>query len=319
MSTMRRLEMSPGEAGNLVFNQAPRPEPGPGDALIRVSAFSMNRGELGMASDPASKGRTIGWDFAGSIELPAADGSTPTRGTRVVGWRPQMDAWAEYVACPASYLAEIPDSVPDGLAATLPVAGLTALASLDKGTRLVGNRVLVTGITGGVGGFALQLAKLSGAHVVAQVRKPEQSEVAKSLGADEIIVSADGSGMEHAGQFRLIVDGVGGSMLSALVRLVAKGGTLVCYGVTGGSESTLHLYPDLFGSGGQRSIYGLTLYTEAELEPSSIGLSRLLSLAAEGRLRTDISHQVDWSEAPSIAQHLIDRRFSGKAVLTLAR
>lgn len=279
MSTMRRLFMSSGSLGGVAFGEAPRPNARPEDALIRVKAISINRGELGMAQNSESDGRTIGWDFAGVIEEPASDGSSHGRGTRVVGWRPQMDAWAEYVISPSSYFTPIPDSVSDTVAATLPVAGLTALAAIDKGTRLIGNRVLVTGVTGGVGGFALQLAKLAGARTVAQVRKPDQVDAAQALGADDVVVSSDGSGMGHVGEFRLIVDGVGGPMLGSLLPLVAKGGMLVSYGVTGGAESTLRIYPDLFGAGGQRSIYGLTLYAEAELESPSVGLSRLLAIA----------------------------------------
>lgn len=314
---MQRLIRSHGSPGHIAFDEAEIPVPSTHEALIRVKAVSLNRGELGMAADPASAGQPIGWDFAGVVEQPAADRSTPDAGTRVVGWRPQMDAWAEHVVSPAAYIAAIPDSVSDEAAATLPVAGLTALAALDKGTRLVGNAVLVTGATGGVGHFAVQLSKIAGARVVAQVRKRDQVDTMRALGADEVVVSTDGHGLGQAGSYRLVIDGVGGDFFPHLVPLVAKGGTLVSYGVTGGSEGFLKLHPDLFGGGGQRSIYGLTLYTETELESSSIGLSRLLALLERGSLKTTIARTGDWSMAAELATALMNREVTGKVVATI--
>lgn len=311
---MQRLIMSPSSEGHLAFAETERPDPAPGEALVRVTAFSMNRGELVMASGPERAGRPIGWDFAGVVERAPADGGTPAVGTRVVGWRPQMDAWGVYVVSRPDFLAEIPASIEDEVAATLPVAGLTALAAIDRGSRLVGDRVLVTGVTGGVGNFAVQLAKVAGARVVAQVRHAEQTEAARRAGADEVVVTADGAGLEGFGPYRLVVDGVGGDLFGRLVPLVGKGGTLVSYGATSGATARVQMHPDLFGAGGQRSIYGLTLYTEIEHEPSARGLARLLRLVADGRVRSEIGMARPWTEAPALSRQLLDRAFVGKGV-----
>lgn len=311
---MQRLVRSHTSQGHVTFTESDIPVPMRHEALIRVTAFSMNRGELATAADPSSSGLPIGWDFVGVVEKPAADGSTPDSGARVVGWRPEMDAWAEYVVSTAAYLATIPEAVSDEAAATLPVAGLTALAAIDKGSRLVGNAVLVTGTTGGVGQFAVQLAKLAGATVTAQVRKQEQIESIKEIGADNVVASADGSGLDRGGPYRLVVDGVGGAMLGKLIPLVSKAGTLVLYGVTAGTSAEVTLYPDLFGDGGQRNIYGLTLYTEVELEPSSNGLRRLLALLQQGRLRTEIARAENWQHAGELATALLNREVTGKVV-----
>ncbi len=266
----------------------------------------------------AEKGSAIGWDYVGAIAQTAADGSGLPEGARVVGWRPEMDAFAEYVIGDPNYISPIPDNVSDAKAATLPVAGLTALAAIDKGTRLVGDSVLVNGVTGGVGYFALQLAKLSGARVVAQVRKSEQVDFAQSVGADAVVVTTDGAGLETEGPYRLVVDGVSGPLFGKLLENTAKGGTLVCYGVTGGYDSQFSPYPALFGNGGQRTVYGLTLYTEAELQPSSLALTRLLRLVSDKKLKIPTMIEADWSETPRYAQELLDRKFTGKVVLTVS-
>ncbi len=315
---MKRIIMDLDQPGGLAFTEAPHPNPLPTQSLIKVTAFSLNRGEVGFAQSPEAKGQTIGWDYVGTIEEPAANGTGPEKGTRVVGWRPEMDAFAEYVIGEAQYCAPIPDTVSDVQAATLPVAGLTALAAIDKGDRILGHPVLITGVTGGVGYFALQLAKLSGAKAVAQVRRADQVAFAREVGADAVIVTEDGQGLDAEGPYRLIIDGIGGNLFKALLKVIAKGGTLVSYGVSGSPEVTLNLYPDFFGGGGQRHVYGLGLYGEVEIEPSSIALGRLLNLLKVGKLAVPEITQADWAETPKLAKDLLERKFSGKAVLTVS-
>lgn len=311
---MRRLVCSPEQSGALAFQNTQVPKPDVDECLVRVKAFSMNRGEVSFAQNK-SYGTPIGWDIAGVVEEAAANGSGPHKGTRIAAFCTRMDGWAEYVAVPTDFVAPIPETVSDAVAATLPVAGLTALHSVEKGTRLLGNRVLSTGATGGVGLFSMQLAKLMGAQSIAQVRRPEQADFVRQFGADEVIVTTTGEEAERLAPYRLIVDGVGGELLGNLVKHISKGGMIVSYGSTGGNESRITPYPDLYGGGGQRTIYGLTLYTEVELESAASGLTRLLNLAQKQLINTHIAKEESWEKAGAIADAFLKRTFSGKAVL----
>lgn len=314
---MRKLISSPSATGGLAFTEAQIPQPLPNECLVRVATFSMNRGEVSFAQRDEYAGKSIGWDVAGIVEETATDGSGPQAGTRVVAFCTRMDGWAEYVAIPSNFLAAIPDAVSDAMAATLPVAALTALHCVEKGTRLLGSRVLCTGATGGVGLFAIQLVKLMGADAIAQVRKPEQVDFVRSFGADDVVVTSSGEEAKQFAPYRLIVDGVGGEILGNLTKFVAKGGIIVNYGSTGGNE-TKFAPSSLHQNGGQHSIYGLTLYTEVEFESASSGLTRLLKLVERGKLKTHIGREDSWDNAGKIAAELLDRKFTGKAVLRVS-
>ncbi|WP_218574984.1 zinc-binding dehydrogenase [Reyranella sp. CPCC 100927] len=311
---MRAVVVDGGVAGKLALRQVAAPQPGPSQALVRVAAISLNRGETRNALNGAADGWRPGWDLAGTVERAAADGTGPRAGARVVGMLP-MGAWAEFAAVPTAALATLPDGVSIAQAATLPVAGLTALHALAKGGSLLGRPVLIGGATGGVGSFALQLARLSGAHVVAAIRDAKDEALVRRLGADAVAIGPHAGAAAGQGPFDLILESVGGPSLAAALGMLTSGGTCVLFGASLSGETTFDA--GQFYRGGGTRLYGLFLGQEFQAEPASIGLARLARLIADGKLQPEIAIEAPWTEIADVAAQLMARRFTGKAVLHL--
>jgi NADPH:quinone reductase-like Zn-dependent oxidoreductase len=208
-------------------------------------------------------------------------------------------------------LAPLPDGVSDAQASTLPVAGLTALKALEIIGPVISRRVLVTGASGGVGRFAVQLAKLAGARVTAVSSNPERASTLTGLGADEVIAELEPSGEElHA-----IVEGVGGKTLSAAIQRVGSFGAIVSFASTdpGPVEFPTRAF---FGRAPGARLHGLHLWSQLQRERTgSSDLARLVELVADGRLDCSIAYEGSWREAAEAIEALIERRISGKAVL----
>ena len=283
------------------------------EVTVRVRAISLNRGEVNRAVRSAESGWRPGWDFAGVIEEPAPDGGGLTSGTRVVGILPS-GAWAEVVRVPKDAVAALPDQVTDAEAATLPVAGLTALHALRQGGLLLGRQVLIDGASGGVGHFACQLAVASGAIVYGHVRNAGAQRMVAEWCGERTIVAPELSAAAQFGPYHLIVDSVGGSALGAALTMLRPDGTCVTFGVSEAPQATFDSGA-FFRSGGSR-LYGLVLFPELrKREPASEGLAILAGLIARGMLKPRIEIETGWAEVGAVARQLLDRSFVGKAVL----
>jgi NADPH:quinone reductase len=311
--SIRAVVVDPSSDARLVLRDVELPPAAPNDVTVRVTAISLNRGEVNRALSASEAGARPGWDFAGVVEAIAPDGSGPAAGTRVVGMLP-TGAWAERVRAPSHAVAALPDGVSDAQAATLPVAGLTALHALRQGGLLLGRKVLIDGATGGVGHLAVQLAVTSGAIVYGHVRRPEQKAMIAEWCGDRIIVAADLRAAASSGPYHLILDSIGGSALSAALTMLQPNGTCVHFGVSESPTTTIESGA-FFRQGGVK-LYGLILFHELrQVEPAGPGLAVLAHEVAQRRLRPHIEIEAPWTDIAVIARRLIAREFVGKAVL----
>lgn len=285
----------------------------PTDVTVRVTAISLNRGEVKRAVTMSEPGARPGWDFAGVVEEAAKQGGGPPAGARVVGIL-LSGGWAERVRVPVQNVAVLPDGVSDAEASTLPVAGLTALHALRQGGLLLGQKVLIDGASGGVGHLAVQLAAASGAIVHGHVRREALRKVVEPWCNGGVAVGASLEVARPLGPFHLILDSVGGQTLASALTMLRSTGTCVTIGVSEAPTSTFES-GNFFRQGGVR-LYGLIIFEElARVEPARVGLALLADLVQRKVLTPSIEVEADWTDIGRIATDLLDRKFSGKAVL----
>ncbi|MFD0532868.1 zinc-binding dehydrogenase [Actinomadura luteofluorescens] len=293
------------EAGSVAFGEADEPVPRPDEALLKVAAFSVNRGEL-FQLESDRPGWRPGKDVAGLVVQAAADGTGPPACSRVVG-HPPSAGWAEYVAVPTSSLAEIPASVSVRSAAALPLAGLTALRLLRASGATAGTRVLLTGASGGVGHCLVELAAAAGAEVTAVTATSDRGRRLAELGATVVHDVRDA-----VGPFDVALESTGGHVLPLALARVRPGGTLIWFGQASRRPVTLDFFA--FFDGPESASIRHFHYAGA---PYGEDLATLVRLTAAGRLHPELGRVADWSETAAVLTDLRERRVRGNAVLTL--
>ncbi|GAA2422446.1 zinc-binding dehydrogenase [Actinomadura vinacea] len=303
---MQALVYDPQVPHRLRLGLAPDPAPTPSQVLVRVAAVSFNFGEIAFRPGGGPAGHVPGWDAAGVVVQAAADGSGPAVGSRVVtfGW---SGAWAELRAVDTGDLAVVPESVDLGQAAALPVAGATALQAVRRLGPLIGRRVLVTGASGGVGRYAVQLAARAGAHVIASVGGPARGEGLRELGAAEIVFGPS----EVSGRVYGVLDNVGGPQLAQAYNQLENGGIVQAIGMAS-REPTLIDFEEARTRVDRGRLETFNLTT-----PLGDDLVYLVHLLRRGGLDPQIGWRGPWDNALEAAESLLARRVPGKVVLDL--
>jgi NADPH:quinone reductase-like Zn-dependent oxidoreductase len=307
---MKALIFDPTAPRGLRLGEASEPTPTRSQALVEVHAASLNWAEAAALPRLCKPGEVPGWDAAGVVVRAAEDGSGPKVGTRVSTFH-WGGAWGELRAAETAEIGVMPAEIDFAAASALPVAGVTALRAVRALGPILGRRVLVSGASGGVGRYAVQLAKLAGAHVVASVGSPARGAGLDKLGADEVVVGMEGVTELLDG----VIDNVGGDLIGRAMSLLASGGVIQSVGVASGAPSPIDLHaqrlPNGLRAGGRR--------VEVFVVGNGLGkdLSYLMSLVAKKRLDACVGWRGDWQRASEAIEALLARRVEGKAVVEL--
>jgi NADPH2:quinone reductase len=302
-----RAFLPSGDQALVTLSDVDVPTPAVDEALVAVEAFSVNRGEIMLLA--AGRQDPPGKDIAGRIVQAAADGSGPAAGTRVVA-HVERGGWAERVRVPAGHMAGLPDEVSSQAAAALPLAGLTALRLLRAAGGVAGGRLLLTGASGGVGHYLVELAAAIGVKVTAVTSTPARGERLLALGADAVVSSVE----EADGRFDVAIDSVGGDVFGQALLKLDRDGLMLWYGQASLDPARADFFAVQQGPI-DVTIRSVVYWTEADRDQED--LATLVDLVAAGRLHPEIGEIADWTETPRVLAAVRDRRVRGNAVLTL--
>jgi NADPH2:quinone reductase len=296
--------MMPDGHGSVVMGRVPEPTPGPGEALVEVEAYSVNRGETFLLDAPRTGWRP-GKDVAGRV-LFAAPGSGLVAGQPVVA-HPEHSGWAERVAVPIDRIAALPHSVPTLVAAALPLAGLTALRLVRAVGSLPGRSILLTGASGGVGHYFVEIAAASGARVTAVCSTHERGRRLTELGADTIVTDVSGA----EGPFDVVIETVGGEVFPRAWRKLEDRGLFIWMGQASRQPPTIDFFD---WAGGSNATMRKFLYADHDTDEAS-DLATLVRLVEAGRLHPEIGRTDHWTSTPVVLTDLVNRRIRGNVVL----
>lgn len=305
---MKAFRTTSGPAPALALVDVDEPVARVGDVVLQVEAVSLNRGELKKVRG-STPGLSLGQDVVGTV-VTTVDGGPPV-GARAVAVL-VSDGLAERVAVPVNQLAVLPPTVESRLAATLPVAGLTALYALDLGRVGPGASVWVTGAAGGVGDIAVQLATSRGARVTATVGSSARGRVLRERHDVRVVVGLP----SEDERFDMVLESVGGQSLTRALQVVEPGGVVVSLGRSANEPATIDA--DWFYRHSGSSLVGLRLFDEMQRRGTGTDdLASLVELVRVGALVPHVSTCLSWQRAAEAVEALWARTVAGKAVLTV--
>jgi NADPH:quinone reductase-like Zn-dependent oxidoreductase len=308
------------------LDEVEKPTPNDDEVLVQVRASSVNRsdyyalGGVAVLMRPMiggflrPKDEHVGGDFAGIAEAVGKDVTDVQPGDEVYGAR--SGAYAEYVSAKAA-VARKPANLSFEEAAATPVAGLTALEAVrDHGRLQPGQRVLVNGASGGVGGFAVQIAKALGAGHVTAVCSARNVDRARALGADRVIDYAQEDYTRSGERFDLIVDVAGTHSWRENLRVLVPGGTLVLAGMPSGNRLTgpmgrlARLWLTSRISRGRRLVFFVC-------KPNRPNLAALRELIEEGKVRPQVDRVYPLAEVADALEAMGEGHTQGKLVVRI--
>ncbi len=310
----------------LELTEVAKPSPADDEVLVRVRASSVNRsdyyalGGVAILMRPMiggflrPKDEHVGGDFAGTAEAVGKDVDDVKPGDEVYGVR--SGAYAEYVSVKTA-VSRKPSNLSFEEAAAVPVAGLTALEAVrDHGNLQPGQRVLVNGASGGVGSFAVQLAKALGAGHLTAVCSARNLERAKALGADTVIDYARGDYTRSGEHFDLVVDVAGTHSWRENLRVLVPGGTLVLAGMPTGNRLTgplgrlARLYLTSRIGRGRKLVFFVC-------KPTRANLAALRELVEEGKVSPSVDRVYPLDEVADALQAMGEGHTQGKLVVRI--
>ncbi|MFC5950218.1 NADP-dependent oxidoreductase [Pseudonocardia lutea] len=292
----------------LRYEDVEEPVPGAGEVRLRVAGSAFNPADGGMRGGflpiPVTLPHIPGYDVSGTVDALGEGVEGLAVGDEVVGFLPMAadGSAAQYVVAPAEAVVKAPTRIPLADAAGLPSVGLTAFQALfEAGELQPGQRVLINGAGGPVGGYAAQLAKRAGAYVIATA-SPRSGEVVEAAGADEIVDHTATSLLDAVTEpvdVLLNLAPITAEGFVALVPLVRDGGVVV---------STTPTVPT--PGDDERKVRAATIF----VHPDADALSHLVALVDSGELRVEIARRVPLSELPAIHEQAEARQVHGKVV-----
>ena len=313
-----------GTADVLRLAQVATPTIGDNEVLVRVRAAGLDRGTWHLMTGQPYLPRLIfgirrpkqpiaGRDLAGTV---AAVGSAVTRfavGDEVFGVGP--GSFAEYAVARENKLVRKPASLSFELAAVVPVSATVALQAVDAGRIQPGQRVLITGASGGVGSYAVQLAKARGAEVTG-VCSAAKADLVRSLGADHVVDYTREDFADRAGHYDAILDIAGNPALSRLRRALTRTGTVVLVGGEEGGKVTGGMF--------ERQLLARTLslfvrqrFTSVLGKESGSDLQRVTELIEAGTVTPSIDSTYPLDQVPEAMRRLDAGQVRGKIAITV--